>query len=420
MSWISFFNRFILTYRKLSLSGGNLLKLILTYLKTSLLGGNLLKLILTYRKASILGGISLIILLGGLIKGLFFSSNFSPRTLKAITVEVESVRVASIARTITAVGTLRANQSVTIKPLVNGQVAKINVEGGQEVKAGEAIVSIDDRKYRNKLKEAEAKLAFAELEFNRYDKLATQNLGKKKLYERAIADKKEAEALVDSAKKEIEDSVITAPFEGVITLNDISVGAAVNENTELFTIVDLDPIKIDFRIPAQYLKTISRGQSIKVMIDGFLDEKFEAYIEAIDARVDPNSHTIAVRANINNKNNLLKPGLFARIDIQVGSKDNALVVPAGAVQVNGDEESVYKLTYYDKEKAFIAIRHPIVTGLQEADKVEVLRGLDEGDLIVTVGQLKIRDGTPVSFEEEKKYIDKLKEEAQKKRPSAKK
>lgn len=374
----------------------------------------------THHKIALFGGIAVIFLLGGLVfKEVLFPSKPPVRMLKAITIEAEPVRIASISRTITAVGTLRANQSVTVKPLVSGQVTKIHVEGGEEIKAGEAIISIDDRKYRNKLKEAEAKLAFAELEFNRYDKLAAQNLGKKKLHERAIADRKEAEALVDMAKKEIEDSIITAPFEGVISLNDISIGVSVNENTELFTIVDVDPIKIDFRIPAQYLKNISKGQSMNIVIDGFLDKKFEAYIEAIDAKVDPNSHTIAVRANIDNKSHLLKPGLFARIDIQVGSKDNAIVLPSTAVQVNGDEESVYKLTYYAKENTFVAIRHPVVTGLQEADKIEVLRGVDVGDLVVTVGQLKIRDGAPVTFEGEKEYLDKLREESKKDKSSPK-
>jgi membrane fusion protein (multidrug efflux system) len=374
----------------------------------------------THRKIALFGAVAIIFLLGALvIKEVFFPSKLPTRLLKSITIEAEAVRTASISRTITAVGTLRANQSVTVKPLVSGQVSKIHAEGGQEIKSGEAILSIDDRKYRNKLKEAEAKLAFAELEFNRYDKLAAQNLGKKKLHERAIADQKEAEALVDMAKKEIEDCVITAPFEGVISLNDISIGVSVNENTELFTIVDVDPIKIDFRIPAQYLQNISKGQSVHVVIDGFLDKKFEAYVEAIDAKVDPNSHTIAVRANIDNKSNLLKPGLFARIDLQVGSKDNAVVLPSSAVQVNGDEESVYKLTYYPKENTFVAIRHPIVTGLQEADKIEVLRGVEPGDLVVTVGQLKIRDGAPVTFEGEKEYLDKFKEEAKKDKSSPK-
>ena len=374
------------------------------------------------RKFMLLGGIIVAFLVGVgvlIFKGVFSPSEPPARALKSVTVEVEPARTASISRVITAVGTLRANQSVTIKPLVNGQVSKIHVEGGQEVRDGEAIISIDDRKYRNKLKEAEAKLAFAELEFNRYDKLAALNFGKKKLYERAVADRKEAEAMVDQARKEIEDSVITAPFEGMITLNDISIGASVNENTELFTIVDLDPIKLDFHIPAQYLRNISKGQNLKVMVDGFLDQKFDAFIEAVDARVDPNSHTIAVRAAIDNGKHLLKPGLFARIDIQVGSKDNAIVLPASVVQVNGDEESVYKLTYFAKENIFVAMRHPITTGFQEADKIEVVRGVSEGDLIVTVGQLKIRDGVAVTFEGEKEYLDKFKKEAEEQEVSAK-
>lgn len=372
------------------------------------------KILFSSSRNKVLFGAGLFILVVGgfVLKGVLFAPPPVARAFKPVTVEVEPARVASIARTITAVGTLRANQSVVVKPLVNGQVSKIYVEGGQEVKAGDPILTLDDRKYQNKLKEAEARLSFADLEFERYQKLVAQNFGRKKSHEQAISNKKEAEALVDIAKKEIEDCVIKAPFEGVVSLNDISVGASVNENTELFTVVDIDPIKIDFRVPAQYLKNISKGQTVNVTIDSFMDQKFEASVDAIDALVDPQSHTISVRATIDNKNNLLKSGLFARLDLEVGAKDNAIIVPSFAVQVNGDEEFVYKLIYYAEKNIFVAVRNPVMTGLQEGDKIEIVQGLNEGDLIVTVGQIKIRDGIPVTFEGEKEYLDKFKQKEQ--------
>ena len=104
----------------------------------------------THRKIALFGAVAIIFLLGALvIKEVFFPSKLPTRLLKSITIEAEAVRTASISRTITAVGTLRANQSVTVKPLVSGQVSKIHAEGGQEIRSGEAILSIDDRKYRN-------------------------------------------------------------------------------------------------------------------------------------------------------------------------------------------------------------------------------------------------------------------------------
>lgn len=369
------------------------------------------------RKVFIAVVILVLIGAGMILKNYFFSAKSEQRSLRSVAVEVESARRASISRTITAIGSLRANQMVTVKPFISGLVSKIHVEGGQEVKFGQTIVSIDDRKYRNKLKEAEAKLAYANLDFARNDKLVNLNYGRKKAQEQALAEKHSAEAAVDQAKKEIEDCQIVSPFDGIISLNELSVGSPVNESVELFSVIDLDPIKIEFRIPAQYLRNLSVGQSLNVSVDGFLDQKFEAYIEAIDTRVDPNAHTIAVRAIIRNENNMLRPGLFARIDLQVGSKDDALVLPTSAVQINGKEESVYKLMFYggkENDETFVAVRQPVSTGLQEGDKIEITRGIVEGDLIVTVGHLKIRDGTPVTFEGDNEYLKKIKEEKAKK------
>lgn len=330
------------------------------------------------------------------------------RTLRAIKIEAEPVRLASISREITASGTLRANQSVTVKPLIHGQVATIHIEGGQEVKSGEPIISIDDRKYQNKVKELESRLSFAKLEFDRYNKLNSSNFGKKKLYEKAMADRDEVEAALDQARKDVEDCVIKAPFEGFVSLNEVSVGMSVSENIELFTVTDIDPIKIDFRIPSKYIRNLSVGQAVKISIDEFQDQKFDAFIEAVDSKVDPTSHTIAIRISIKNDKNVLKPGLFARVHLLVGAKDSTVVVPTSAVQINGDQEFVYKLTYYEKEHTFVAVRQPVTVGLQEQDKVEVTKGLKEGDLIVTVGQMKIRDGIPVTFEGDKEYLDKYK------------
>lgn len=346
---------------------------------------------------------------------IFSTEKVVARTMRAVKIEAEPVRLASISREITASGTLRANQSVTVKALIHGQVAKIHVEGGQEVKKDEPIISIDDRRYRNKVKELESRLSFLQRDFDRYSKLNESNFGRKKLYEKALADRSEAEAALDQARKEVEDCTITAPFDGTVSLNDVSVGMSVSENVELFTISDNDPIKIDFRIPSKYIKNISVGQAVSISIDEFLDQKFDAFIEAVDSKVDINSHTIAIRVNVKNNTNLLRPGLFARVSLLVGAKDNAMVVPTSAIQINGDQESVYKLTYYEKENIFVAIRQPITLGLQEKDKVEVVRGLNENDLIVTVGHLKIKDGSPVTFEGDKEYLDKYKEEAQNKK-----
>lgn len=352
----------------------------------------ILTLLKEHRVLAILLGLIIVGAFAIIIKEFFLSEPKNRRQMKGVTVEVEYVRKASLTKRITTVGTLTANQIVTVKPQVNGLISEIKVQGGSEVVANQPIMQIDDRQFKSNLKEEEAKLILAKAVHDRASKLLEKKFGPVKSYDEALANLKAAESRVEIATKRVEDSLIQAPFEGIISLNNISIGAPVNEQTELFTIVDVDPMKLDFRVPAEYLKYISVGQTLTIVIDGFEDEPFSGTVEAIDAKVDPHAHSIAVRANLRNEKRMLKPGLFARVDLVVGSKDDALVVPLSAVESSGDEEYVYKVFNG------VAYRFPVTTGIQEGDNIEIVRGLQDEDTVVTVGQNKIRDGIPVVYE----------------------
>ncbi len=242
--------------------------------------------------------------------------------------------------------------------------------------------------------------ASLELEFPLVHKrLVAKKAGPLKLFEKAQADLQQAEAAHDLATIKLDNTIIRAPFEGVVGLKNISQGMYVNEQTELVTIVDVDPIKMDFRLPATHLKVISKGQQIKVTIDGFENKIFRAIIESIDAKVDPAAHSIAVRAVISNKDGLLKPGLFGRVRIVVGSKDNTLLVPEAAVLSSGEEEYIFRIVDLPSEGTIVptAIKTTVTTGLSEAGSIEIVRGLNEESMVITVGQSKIRHGYPVKI-----------------------
>lgn len=347
----------------------------------------------------------------GLLIGSFLSSGRKgeeAREARAIKVEAEEVRIGAITKKITTPAILTANQEVKVRPQVSGVVSEILVEGGKEIEAGTTILKIDDRAFRAKLKEEQAKLAFAKANFERYKKLAEQKFfGALKKFEEAEAEFKKAEAEAEIAQKKVDDSEIKAPFEGIVTINNLSKGSPVSETQDIFQIVDMDPIKVDFHIPAEYLRAISVDQELEVIIDGFEDKPFKAKIESIDARVDPKAHTILVRAVISNEKRLLKPGLFARITLIVGSSDQALIVPSIALQ--GTEEDRFVFVAQPKEfegrMRFIAQKVKIVTGFKEKDNVEILRGLKEGELVVTVGMHRIPpQGYFVTFDGMNKYL----------------
>lgn len=315
----------------------------------------------------------------------------------AIAVEVEKVRLGSIVQRIKVVGNLKADNEVTIHPEIDGKIKALNFKEGQLVNEGDALVEIEDASYRAKAKESQALYDFAKLELDRYSRLSEQSAGALKNKEKAQGDLLQAEARLEQAKLQLANTVIRAPFAGYIGLKQFSAGSLIDPRTELLTLVDVDPIKVDYRVPAKYLLSISKGQQVKVSVDSFPGEIFKATIEAIDPKVDPTANSVLVRAYIPNEDGRLKPGLFARVDMVVGSKDNTLLLPESAVLTSGDDSSVFVVLdgKIGDKPVKAAVKRQVVTGMSESGVIEIVRGLNEGDDVVSVGQTKVQDGAPV-------------------------
>ncbi len=321
--------------------------------------------------------------------------------LEAMSVEAQEVRRGAIVRRITAVGTLVADQRVVIHPEISGKIKRVVFEGGEPVKQGDPLVEIDDEHYKAQLKEAEGILNFAKLQYDRATKLVAKSAGSVREKDKTYSELLQAEAKYDLAKLRMNNTVVRAPFDGVVGLKEYSVGAFVDERTELLDIVDVDPIKVDFRVPASFIKSISKGQQMKVVVDGFREKVFEAAIESIDAKVDPHAHSILVRAAIPNKSGLLKPGLFARLKLVVGSKEGVLIVPESSVLTTGDESYLYRIVdiKFHGKKILVAVKTRVITGISEGGNLEITRGVREGEQVVTVGLNKVRHEQPVRIVE---------------------
>ena len=351
-------------------------------------------------KKRVIAAILIVVMLIGAVSWLIISGMQPKKPIfQPIAIEAVQVRRGSIVRRITVVGTLLANQKVEIHPEIQGKIKKVLFKGGTFVEKDTPLIEINDKVFKASLKEATGRLTLAKAEYERHKRLVAKKAGPLKLFEKAQADLQQAEAAHDLATIKLDNTIIRAPFEGVVGLKNISQGMYVNEQTELVTIVDVDPIKMDFRLPATHLKVISKGQQIKVTIDGFENKIFRAIIESIDAKVDPAAHSIAVRAVISNKDGLLKPGLFGRVRIVVGSKDNTLLVPEAAVLSSGEEEYIFRIVDLPSEGTIVptAIKTTVTTGLSEAGSIEIVRGLNEESMVITVGQSKIRHGYPVKI-----------------------
>lgn len=316
-------------------------------------------------------------------------SSSEVQDIPRIAVEAEPAKEGSITQKITSVGTLVANQFVAIKPEVHGLITKVHFKSGTEVPQGALLVEIDATDYKAALKQAEAKLKNARSLYERINSLHEKKYIPAKTYDDTLSQLHQAEAEYDVQKKRVERTIIRAPFEGVLGLHDVGIGTFVSEQKEILTIVDIEPLKIDFTIPASYIQKVKIGQNIEVVVDGFPDRTFTAIIEAIDSRVDSAAHSLTIRALIPNKDRTLKPGLFARVNVVVGAKENAVLVPESAVDGNGESEWVFKIVNDKANKVTIQ------SGAHENNQVEITHGIRPGEMIITAGQVKIRSGYPV-------------------------
>ncbi|TGW14652.1 efflux RND transporter periplasmic adaptor subunit [bacterium NHP-B] len=306
-------------------------------------------------------------------------------------VETAVAKRGPITRVYNTNGILAAVKTVQLYPELDGRIQKIHIKQGLPVKEGQLLVQLDDRLMCAQLQEAEAKLSLAESEYER-----TRNLWKQKFVAKAVLDEKKsrlnvAKAEVKIAKVRVDQAKVVAPFDGMIGLTKVSEGAMVNRNQELGIISMLDPLYVDFSVPESFLKDISVGSLVYVTVEGSNDLPMEAVIDAIDSRAQPGTHSIQMRAlleNSGNENsgNLMRPGQFARVAVDLGKDDNAVLVPMKAIEQSGTRFFVYIVL--DNT----AIQKEVVLGTREGDVVQIKEGLQGGEPVVTVGQVNIHDG----------------------------
>ena len=201
-----------------------------------------------------------------------------------------------------------------------------------------------------------------------------------------------AQAQVDLARAKLDKTKITAPFDGVMGLRQVSPGDVVSASQDLASFQSIHPMKAEFTLPESALAMLSVGQALQVGVDAFPNRRFTGTVYAIDPQVDVQSRNISLRAMVSNEDGALKPGLFARISILVAEKADALFVPETAIVPRGDESFVMRV---DEAKKVSTI--PVTLGERKDGEVEITKGLAAGDTVITAGHLKVKDGQEVSF-----------------------
>lgn len=315
----------------------------------------------------------------------------APAVAKPVVVEAEPVSIDSVVEDIQAVGSLLPNETVVVSPEIPGRVERIAFVEGDPVAAGDLLVELDAAILRAEMAKAQSDLTLAEANRERAETLARQGTGTLRARDEALAAHRQAVANVSLAQARLEKTSIAAPFDGIVGLRAVSVGAFVEPGDRLVELADLDPIKVDFRVPELALPSLRVGQPIRVTVDALPGRTFQGEVYAIDPLIDPNGRAVRLRARIANPDRTLSPGLFARVQVVVERRENAVLVPESAIFAETGRRLVFRVVEGR------AVLTPVELGQRRPGQVEVRSGLAPGDLVVTAGHQKLRDGGAVEL-----------------------
>ena len=307
-----------------------------------------------------------------------------------MTVEATKVARQALPQMITAVGSLRSDESVTLRPEVAGRIDAILFKEGQNVSKGMTLVRLDPAINKAEVQQAKANLVLAKSKYDRAVELSQRNFISGQAKDEAENNLRVAESAVALVEARLAKTEIKAPFSGVIGLRVVSVGDYVKEGADMVNLESIDPLKVDFRVPETYMRQVQPGQTLTVTLDALPGKTFEGKVLAVNPLVDAAGRAVVIRAIVRNADTSLRPGMFTRVNLITKDAKDALVIPEQAIVPQGDEQFVFRIV--DGKVA----RVKIDIGQRRDGKVEVLKGLDFNDLVVTAGQLKLRDGMPVT------------------------
>lgn len=291
---------------------------------------------------------------------------------------------------ILALGTAKAKESVTLTAKTAETVARVNFEDGQTVEAGAVLVEMTDRAEVAQLKEAQAAYVEAEKQYERLLGLVKQGTVTQSQVDQQLAARDSARARTEAIRVRLSDRVVTAPFAGVLGFRAVSPGTLVQPGTVITTLDDVSVINLDFAVPETLLGALATGQTIEAKSAAWPDRQFTGVVRSLDSRVDPVTRSIQVRAEIDNAEGLLKPGMLLSVEVYNRPRQS-LSVPEVAVSAIRDRMFVYRLGPENTAEEVT-----VTIGSRRRGEVEVLEGLAEGDRIITEGLVRVRDGMPVN------------------------
>jgi membrane fusion protein, multidrug efflux system len=331
------------------------------------------------------------------------------------------------------IGTLRALRGADLALDIAGLVTVVNVKSGAEVKAGQVLLQLRDTEDVALLHQLEATEALAEVTFSRAQQQAVVQVISKADYDQAAADLKAKQAAVAQQKVNVAKKQLRAPFDGRAGIITINPGTYLNAGTAVVTVQQLDPIYVDFHLPQRNLAELRVSQKINVTLDAFPERVFAGVVSAVNPKVDADTRNVQVEGKVPNPDRVLTPGMFVNVSVDAGAQKNYLTLPQTAVVYNPYGETVFVVETKreaDQEQAAAAaqIADPadpapqkasrksgppqpqigendlvvrqvfVTTGPTRGDQVAIFKGLKEGAVVVSSGQIKLKNGAPVRID----------------------
>lgn len=298
-----------------------------------------------------------------------------------------------------AVGSLVAVQGVDVSSEVTGTVSEILFESGAQVEQGAVLVKLDDKVDRATLTGLKADQRLAEIQFQRAANLLSSKAVSKSNYDEAKAKQDAAQADVAEQQAIVDKKTIRAPFAGLLGIRQVDVGEYLQPGAKIVRLLMLDPIYVDYSLPESRYQDVKVGQKVLVQTPAYPGQSFEGQVSAVDAGITEGTRTLRVRATLNNPDGRLRPGMFAEVRTVQADAQQVLTLPRTAISFNTYGDFVYLVRADEKDSEKLVVkRQQVETGAVREGRVQITKGLEAGDRVVSAGLVKLRDGQPVTID----------------------
>jgi membrane fusion protein, multidrug efflux system len=348
--------------------------------------------------------VAVAVVLGGIygfqvFKGIMIKKFMSAMGNPPQTVSVSKAAYSQWQPTIEAIGSLRAVKGADLSIEVSGVVDSISFNSGDDVEAGAVLLKLRSEDDVARLESLQATAQLNQITYDRDQKQFKLQAVSQATLDTDAANLKNANAQVAQQQAIVDKKTLRAPFAGHLGIRAVDLGQYLGAGTAIVTLQALDPVFVDFFVPQQAVAQVQLGQSVAVKIDAYKDQIFTGEITALNPKVDASSRNVQIRATLKNPDHKLLPGMYATVDISTGAPQKYITLPQTVITYNPYGDTVYivdtKGTDANGKPQLIARQTFVTTGPTRGDQVAVLKGVNDGDTIVTAGQIKLHNGSTV-------------------------